>query len=138
MTGEITLVECGLEKIFRLLDSGTVAVTVHHVGDPANHAVTAILQTKKPFFGIWIFQGIDLKIVVAQTPRAVNQDCPDGDVVFGITVQQGIRPLCCIDIVFPEPAFQRPGRRKGRIGVPLLVEEHSPEGVTKHKKIEKE
>ena len=113
-------------KRLRVLDPRVFAGTVHHTGHPQDDAVAPVLEAAEELLRLRVALLIHLEVVVAVAPRAINQDGAHRQIVLGISLQQLIHIRSRIDVVFPQPAFQRPGRRQRHNTLARLVERTAP------------
>ena len=98
-------------------DAGILAPTVNHASHPEDHPVSLVLKVAEERSRLGIPFLIHFKVVVTQAPRTVDKDGPDGEVIFGISIQQFRDTGGCVDIILPQPAFQSPGGRQGNVAV---------------------
>ncbi|MFM1942835.1 MAG: hypothetical protein RI897_1817 [Verrucomicrobiota bacterium] len=107
-------------------DGGVFIGGIDHAGHPEHDAVALVLEAGEERFGVAV--GIELEIVVAGAPWAIDEDGAGGDVVGGVAFEQFCDGLGGIDVIFPEPAFEGPGWGDGGAGMALGIEGHAPEG----------
>ncbi len=107
-------------------DGGILVGRIDHAGHPEDDTVALVLEVGQEVLGVAV--GIELEIVVAGAPGAIDEDRADGDIVGCVALEQFRDGIGGIGVIFPEPAFEGPWWGDGGPGVALGVEGNSPEG----------